>query len=453
MRPISIRARVFLLASLATAALWALAVAMSYRAAHRELDALFDAQLAESAEVLLRQASHERHGEWKNEADDERPSLEDPIEHPYAQQLHFQIWDRAGRLAWRSSPDLPRERIVTGMTRGFADRSLHGAEWRVAVLTDPGSGLQIQLCQRHDAREGVAAAIARTMVLPLAAALPLLGLFVWLATARGIRPLDRFAGALRERSPDNLQPVGGGGLPGELRPVAAALDALLARLRDTLERERRFTADAAHELRTPLAALKAHAQVAQGARGEEERAHALAQILRGTDRMAHLVAQLLTLARIDRGAAEGAADVDLASVVREVAATLAPAARERGVELELDVIETVVRGDRMLLATLVRNLVENAILYVRRGDRVRATVAREGRGVTLRVEDTGPGMPPDERERAFERFHRASGSRAEGSGLGLSIVERIAEHHGARVTLGEATAGGLDVVVRFGDRP
>jgi len=447
-RALSIRARVFLLVSAATALLWAIAVAMSYREAHRELDALFDAQLAESAEVLLRQAAHDWDEEEVLEPDDVRHSL-GRIEHRYAQQLHFQILDRDGRLAYRSSSDLPRNPIVTGIKNGYADRTLHGTRWRVAVLTDPETELQIQLCQREDAREGVAAAIARTMILPLAAALPLLGLFVWAATSRGIRPLERFAGTLRQRSPDNLHPVGGGDLPGELSPVAAALDGLLARLRETVDRERRFTADAAHELRTPLAAIKTHAEVAQRARSEKERMRALGQIVRGTDRMTHLVAQLLTLARVDHEAAAASEMIDLGAVVRETAALLSDAAIDRGVQLEVQADEANVRGDRALLATLARNLVENAILYVRPGDRVLASVARSGDGVTLRVADSGPGMPAADRERAFERFHRAAGGGAEGSGLGLSIVERIAGHHGAVIVLGEAPEGGLEAFVRF----
>ncbi|HEY0789311.1 MAG TPA: ATP-binding protein [Thermoanaerobaculia bacterium] len=446
-RPLSIRARLFLLLSMATALFWIFAVSMSYADARRELGELFDAQLAESAEVLLRQAAHDLDEDER----DERPEkpFEHAIDHPYARQLHFQIWDRSGRLAYQSSPDLPRTPIVTGTTTGYADRTLHGVRWRIAVLTDPESGLQIQLCQRYDAREGVAAAIARNMFLPLAAALPLLAALVWMATARGLRPLGRFTTDISERSPDNLRPVGSDGLPAELQPVAGALDGLLERLRMRIDHERRFTADAAHELRTPLAALKTHAQVALGARTDEERTRALTQIVRGTDRMTHLVAQLLTLARVDPEMAEPHDPVDLGSVVREAAGALAPMARERGVELEVDASEALVPGNRALLVTLARNLVENAILYVRKGDRVRAIVEADARAVVLRVVDDGPGIPAEERARAFERFHRVPGTREEGSGLGLSIVERIALQHGASVVLDEPAGGGLEVELRF----
>ncbi len=446
-RPLSIRARLFLLLSIATALFWIAAVSMSYADARRELGELFDAQLAESAEVLLRQAAHDLDDDER----DERPAkpFEHAIDHPYARQLHFQIWDRTGRLAYQSSPELPPIPIVTGMTAGFADRTLHGVRWRIAVLTDPESGLQIQLCQRYDAREGVARAIARNMVLPLAAALPLLAVLVWIATTRGLRPLARFTADLRERSPDNLRPVGGDGLPAELRPMAGALDELLERLRLRIDHERRFTADAAHELRTPLAALKTHAQVALGAHTDEERTRSLAQIVRGIDRMTHLVAQLLTLARVDPEMSEPHDPVDLGGVVREVAGALAPIARDRGVDLEVDVAEVQVSGNRALLATLARNVLENAIRYVRKGDRVRATVAADGEAVVFRVVDNGPGIPAEERIRAFERFHRASGTREEGSGLGLSIVERIATQHGAAIGLDEPPGGGLEVRLRF----
>lgn len=448
-RPLSIRSRLLLLLSIATVILWVVAVGMSYVDARRELNELFDAQLAESAEVLLMQARHDLRDD-DEEGDAREAPFDHGIDHPYAQQLHFQIFDRAGRLVYQSSDDLPSEPLVTGIPTGYADRTLHGIRWRVAVLTDPKSGLQIQLCQRYDARQGVAGAIARNMFTPLAAALPILALLIWLATSRGIRPLRSFTTELQKRSPDRLDAVPDEALPAELGPVAAALNNLLDRLRTRLELERRFTADAAHELRTPLAGLKTQAQVALGARNEEERQRALSQIVRGTDRMTHLVEQLLTLARVDPAIEEGAGEIDLASIVRETVGSVAPLALERGVDLEVRAPEpTGVDANRALVSILVRNLVDNAVIYSRRGDRVLVTVGREGSDAVLQVIDSGPGMRAEERERAFDRFYRGSGSREQGSGLGLSIVKRIADLHHATITLSDAAGGGLEATVRF----
>ncbi|MFZ2490855.1 MAG: ATP-binding protein [Thermoanaerobaculia bacterium] len=448
-RPLSIRSRLLLLLSTATVSVWAVAVAMSYWDARRELNELFDAQLAESAEVLLLQAAHDL-GDDDESRERSNAPFDHGIDHPYAQQLHFQIWNGEGRLAYQSSKDLPAEPLVTGVSSGYADRTLHGVRWRVAVVTDPTSRMQIQLCQRYDARAGVAGAIARNMFLPVAAAVPILAVLVWLATGSGIRPLGRFTRELQERSPDNLDPVEQANLPAELEPVGSALNGLLERLRTRLDLERRFTADASHELRTPLAALKTHAQVALGARTEEGRVRSLSQIVRGTDRMTHLVDQLLTLARVDPGMAESPARFDLAEIVRETTGSLAPMAVDRGVEIEVQAASgATIEGNRSLVATLVRNLVDNAISYSRRGDRVRLLLDRTTARVTLRVIDSGPGLTPEARARAFERFYRGEGVREPGTGLGLSIVKRIAELHGATVTLEEAEGGGLEVTTRF----
>lgn len=447
---LSIRGRLLILLLGATALLWLVATGLSYFDARHELNELFDAQMAESGRVLLMQAAHDL-DEAVEHAVPQPATERGEIEHPYAQQLHVQIWDGRGRLVYQSSNDLPAEPVVEGITNGFADRTLHGARWRVLVLTDPESELEIQICQNYDAREGLAREIARNMLVPLVVALPLLAAVIWFGTASGIRPLARLAGVLERRAPENLSPIDDAPRPRELEPVIASLNGLLARLRERFETERRFTADAAHELRTPLAALKTQAQVAVGARNGGEREHALAQIVRGTDRMTRLVQQLLTLARLDPDVAGEAAElVELREVARDVLAEFAPLGLEREVAMTLREGEPApVRGSRELLATLVRNLVENALRHGGSGDAVRVDVAAEAGAVRLVVLDSGPGIPSEERERVFDRFHRLEGSNHPGSGLGLSIVKRIAELHGASVTLDDGERGGLRVTVRF----
>ena len=242
------------------------------------------------------------------------------------------------------------------------------------------------------------------------------------------------------------------GAPDEVRPLVGSLNRLLGRVEAALEQERRFTADAAHELRTPLAALKTQAQVAKGAGEAAGRQHALDQVIAGCDRAAHLVEQLLTLARLDpQRAGQRHAPVDLRELAVQVLAELAPLALAKNIEIGLaEGPVGRVSGDALMLDVLLRNLVDNAIRYTPPGGEVSVAVERTGREIELSGTDDGPGIPAEERDKVGQRFYRILGSGESGSGLGLSIVLRIAELHGASVTLGEGRGGrGLRVGVRF----
>jgi two-component system sensor histidine kinase QseC len=450
---VSIRTRLLVLLLAATAGSWLVAIAWSYADARRELSALFDAQLAQAGRIVLAGVAHDAE-ELLEHADEELPGRLVAHDHPYEQSLHFQVWSSDGRLLYPSSRDLPREPIVPLGSRGFFDRTLDGARWRVLALGDEEQRIEVQICQRADLRDHLATAVARNMLVPIAAVLPLLALAISVATSAGIRPLGRLAAALAARRPDDVAPLAVATPPSELAPLTAALDGLLARLRQRLELERAFTADAAHELRTPLAALKTQAQVALAARNAAERDHALAQVVRGTDRMTHLVHQLLTLARLEPEAAAGFAPVELASLADEALAEATAEAERLGVRLTRSDARSrmptrPVVGSRPLLATLLANLLRNAVRHGRAGGTVELALADQGDRVTLTVRDQGPGIPAAARERVFDRFHRLAGS-GEGSGLGLSIVARIAALHGATVELADGPDGrGLVVTVGF----
>jgi two-component system sensor histidine kinase QseC len=283
----------------------------------------------------------------------------------------------------------------------------------------------------------------------MALALPLLALGVWWAVRWGVAPLRGLRDAVARREPHALEPLSSAGAPSELVPVVEALNALFARIATLLESERRFTADAAHELRTPIAAIRAQAQVALSENDAARRHHALAATIEGADRLARLVDQLLTLSRLEAASGPGMERVDLAAIARRVAAEIAPAALAREQSLELDAeTPAPIRGNDPLLGVLVRNLLDNAVRYSPRGARVRVSVAREGGRISLRVEDSGPGMNDADRARLGERFFRALGTEESGSGLGWSIVRRIAATHGMEVVVGlSEMLGGLKITI------
>jgi two-component system sensor histidine kinase QseC len=290
------------------------------------------------------------------------------------------------------------------------------------------------------------------MALPMLAALPLLALGIWWAVRRGTAPLRALGRTLAARQPRSLEPVAVHDAPAEMQPMLDALNALFGRIDALMASERRFTADAAHELRTPIAAIRTQAQVALDEADSEARRHALQATIEGCDRASRLIDQLLMLARLEAGtAAPTMTSVDLAALARQVVAALAPAALARAQHLSLDAAQTLpVSGNEALLSALVRNLLDNAIRYSPNGARVQIALTPDTAGVVLTVDDGGPGLDEAGLARLGERFYRALGHDAAGSGLGWSIVRRIAEVHGAAIEARHSPLGGLRVRVRFG---
>jgi two-component system sensor histidine kinase QseC len=234
-------------------------------------------------------------------------------------------------------------------------------------------------------------------------------------------------------------------------PLVEGLNRLLARVSASLDNERRFTADAAHELRTPLAAIKTQAQVARGAATDDARLRALDNVVTGCDRAAHLVQQLLTLARLEPEQTRSRERCDLRDIAAATIAELAPAAIAKGVDIQLeDGVPVAVPCESALVGILMRNLIDNAVRYSLSGGVVRIEVVETAGGAEFSVADQGPGIAPEQREQVWERFYRVLGSGETGSGLGLSIVKRIADLHGAETTLGEGVGGkGTRVTVAF----
>jgi two-component system sensor histidine kinase QseC len=423
----------------AVAVIWLVTAVVSYLDARRELDELLDAHLVQAAALLVAQASHEL---------EEIEMEHAPNVHRYGQRVVFQIWER-GRVLRLHSADAPNERLSERL-EGFSDADVGGRRWRVFSTWGRKQRFLIQVGEERAARERLAATIGMNFLKPMVVALPLLGLLVWLGIRWGTRPLASLGAQVMQRDPSNLAPLEVRSPPAEVVPLVANLNRLLERVRVSIESERRFTADAAHELRTPIAAVRAHAEVARAATAESERRAALDSIVAGCDRAAHAVEQLLTLARLDPGESVSRSEAcDLRHVAKQVLADVAPMAVAKGIELELvEGPPVVVAGTPALLAILIRNVVDNAVRYSAAGGSARVEVVREGAIGRLVVSDQGPGIAPADRAGLGQRFHRLPGSRESGTGLGLSIVERIADLHHGTVRFADGPGGrGLAVIV------
>lgn len=440
-RSASLRSRLLVLLLGATAVTWAATALLSYHSARQEIDQMLDAQLAISAQILISHASGDS---------DDVPLAEAVGRAKYERKIAFQVWDdKDGLLARSVSAPVG---LMSDHRDGFSDRVFEGQAWRVFSLHDAKRGMTVQVGELSAVSHQMAERIAARLMLPLLFTLPALALLSWIVVSHSVAPLSKVARQVSSRAPDQLAALDTATVPREVLPLVAALNQLFDRVTAALEHERRFTADAAHELRTPLAAVKTQAQVALGAISSPERRHALGQVVAGTDRATRLVEQLLTLARLDpQQRLPATTSIDLAALTAITLADLGPVAAAKDIELSLDVERPAcVNGDATALEILLRNLVDNALRYTPVGGRVTVRLTVDGGHATLVVSDSGPGLAPEELERVFDRFYRVVGSGETGSGLGLSIVKRIAELHGGSVVLASVAEGrGVVATLRF----
>ena len=439
-RRTSLKQRLLVLALTAITLVWLGVTAFTYHNAREEFGEVLDAHLAQAAALLVVQSSHDL---------DELETEHAPLLHKYARRVAFQVWDKGHQLRLHSA-NAPQQPLANE-ERGFSDHTIDGHHWRVFSTWNESAEYLIQVAERADVRDELARGIAGNMLKPLFISLPLLALLLWIAVARGLRPLDKLTREVEQRAPDNLAALDASSAPREVVPLIERLNRLFTRIEASMQKERRFTADAAHELRTPVAAIKAQAQVARAASSEAERNHALDNAILGCDRAAHLIEQLLTLARIDTLGNDVTEACQLRVIAAEVIAAIAPAALSQHVRLELtEDAEVEVRCNPVLLRILLRNLIDNAVRHTQPGTSVWVSITHQQGLACLSVNDNGPGIPEAELARVSERFYRPIGTSASGSGLGLSIVNRIAEIHGASLRIAPQISGaGLSVTVVF----
>jgi two-component system sensor histidine kinase QseC len=430
---------------------------LSFQRTVAEVDELLDGRLAQSAralQVLIDNAdlrtlrAGAEHGVLVP-VEAAHVVLARQHESTFESEVGFQVLDGAGHVVLATANLAGLTLPLQADTR-FRDVQLDGYSWRIFTLADPVDGMVIRTAERYDSRHEIMHALWLDHGLPLLVGLPLLAFLVGWAVRRGLRPLELLTHALASRELGNRAPIALDHPPQELQPVLAALNDQLQRLADALERERRFSADVAHELRTPLASTMINLESAMATVDPLEAATSLGSAQHVLAALARRVEQLLVLARLESGAAAQQAAVDLVVVASDVIEELAPAFAESGVELGFVPPRepVIVHGYEAALAALLRNLVENAMRHVPAGGQVQVAIAQGNREVVIDVVDDGPGIPMERRAQVFARFHREADGHGEGYGLGLSIVQRAAQLHGATIELLDSPFGrGLRVRV------
>jgi two-component system sensor histidine kinase QseC len=481
----TIRRRLLFGLTAATVSVWGIVAVFVYTAAEIEVEEVFDATLAQEARVLATLLSHEVEEEEEikqhlsnlldelgtdslersplltrlaekylstNEQEDYLTLLprENSPGHLYEAKIAFLVRYADGRIMLRS-PNAP---IFDAISAGFHTMESANIPWRVFSLVAPSSGMQVQVSEQMEIRKETVRYILINSLWPMLLSLPVLGLIIWGSVGNSLRPLRRIAETVEKRDPGSLQPISTQDVPLEVVPMVEALNGLFQRVHGTLENERRFTANAAHELRTPLAALKTQAQAAQLSVENKDFIPVLTQIISGVDRTTHLLGQLLTLARADAQQRESVLQkqTDLHAVAVEVLSAIGELALDREIDLTLEGTDGPinVRGDKDSLSIMLRNLVDNAIRYSPPGGKVTVRLDRADTAVHLIVADTGKGVPAEMQEIMFQRFQRGEQNEAEGSGLGLSIVGQIAELHQATITMADRPdSSGLIVTISF----
>lgn len=501
----SLRQRLLVTLLTASMLIWGIAAFINYRVTRDEVAALFDAELAQSGKVLLAfleglpqdSALEERLKlvqtdalgleydkkiayQLKSENDGlmmrsqgmrKFPSLgykkthdEDPLwdifdelletdafGHKYERKIAFQLWSKDSGLLLRSE-SAPKFAFSTSI-RGFSDKSIEDHKWRVFSTSSTNGDYVIHVAQKEEIRDKLTDDISSQLVTQFLVGLPLLGVVIWLIVGYSLKPFGRLERQLSKREASYLKPLSSKRLPREVVPVVSEINNLFSQLEQAFEHERRFTADASHELRTPLAGLLTQAQVALRTTDEAVRRQALLRISQAVNRMTYMVQQLLTFSRIESGKEYLAKEITLVNrEIIQVITELEPAAHKKKIQMEFVEQDAVpILANTQLITILVRNIIDNSIKYTPAGGNVLISLEGNKSQLQFRVEDSGPGIPPDQYENSLKRFHRCveTAQTAQGSGLGFSIVERITAMYGAELALGVSQFGGLKVTVNF----
>ena len=420
---------------------------ISYQKARHEVAELFDAELAQSAKLI--HTLVKTNGITAADCSTTDPADIPVVNHEYEKKLAFQIWSLDTRkmlLCSQSAPIFP----LADNQAGFKSVLINGQHWHVFSLLN--SGYIIHVGQQHYIRDELTTDIANQLLYQFLIGVPLLAIAVWLIIGRSLKDIVQLSAHLQTRKADNLSELVIKKIPKEIIPLVDSLNDLLRRLQIAFANERDFTANAAHELRTPLAGLLIQTELALNAKDSETPTKALLQIQTAAQRMTHLVEQLLTLARLEPQEIISTHCLNLADETLTIIAELEPLAFHQQIELSLDCqASPLINSTPQLLNILATNLIKNAIQYTPKSGKVEISIYQQKNKAILTIADSGVGISEELREQVFQRFYRSvdTANQVQGSGLGLAIVAKIIRLHHADIELTTADLGGLQVCVKF----
>lgn len=441
----SISKRLFLILVLTTSLVWLSAVVWIFLSTRAQVEKVLDARLMEAGRMVSSMvARQEIDARSTGALTTEFPAR---VRSAYDRQLSCQIWSLQGTLISRS--DAAPDQELSEHKDGISETVIDGERWRVYAITNADLGVRVLVGDHLRIRDGLVNDVIRGLLLPALLILPALAMLIWFSVRRGLEPLRKIAGDLETRQASDLRPIAGVRTAKEIVPVLQSLNGLFARVASLRERERNFTAFAAHELRTPLAGLKTQAQVALASDDRAIRDQALRQIVVGVDRTGRLVRQLLDMSALEAlDQAERSSIVEPAAILRTLATELADLKTNVTIEVspELDTVELPIESELFTLAA--RNLIENAVNHSPPGGVVRCRLANTSDEQRVVIEDDGPGIPDEELPQVTERFFRGRNKGPVGSGLGLAIVELALGRDGWMLQLQNRDTGGLRAVIK-----
>ncbi|GAB4274522.1 MAG: ATP-binding protein [Methylomicrobium sp.] len=438
----------------ATIIIWTVTAYISYKVTRDEVVKLFNAELEQSAQALYSFVGHVLYKGSLNELwDMDSPETVLPPDQQRTQlrkKIAFQLIDKNEGLILRSktAPQQP----MSHSTNGYTKTEVAGHTWHVFSVSNDKDEYIVHVGQRDDIRQELKDEIANHLIQPLIISLPLFGLVIWMIVGRSLKPVNRLARQLAIREANYLKPLSTRWLPKEIVPVVEALNTLFIQLEKAFENERRFTADASHELKTPLAGLLTQAQVALKATDEGVRQQALSRIEQAVKRMSGLVQQLLTFSKIESDPSYlSKQHIKLGSEIIQIIAEMDSEARKKLINISFEnETDRTVKVNSLLINIMIRNIVDNAIKYTPRGGKILISLFEQN-GVWLCIEDSGPGIPVEKYDDAYKRFYRCveTANHTQGSGLGLSMVKRIAALHQAELIMSQSRLGGLSMSLHF----
>lgn len=445
-KPGSLQSQLIALVLGTVLAIFILIASLTWLDASHEIDEILDSHLTQAASLLVVQEA--------NEVGENEQQIDAPILHRYAQKTLFQVFHE-GKLSLRSAnaPVTPIQAIDQHFTAGFSTIQIGQDAWRVFATDGAENDIKVFVAEKIETRASILQAVFRSMLVPLGLALPALGLAIWWAIRRGMRPLRELSLSLQQRKAGSLEPLPTEHCNIEILPMIKALNDLFQRTNDLHKAEQRFTADAAHELRTPIAALRTQAQVALAETDPVLQKRALQNTLAACDRASRLVDQLLTLAKLENQAQVEMHACHLSQLIKQCMADLAPRAIHKQQQLGFDYDEAIadeISANEVLLSVLFRNLIDNAIRYSPTQAVINIRLSSDNDNLLVVIEDSGKGMDQSAIQRLGERFFRVTEQEESGSGLGWSIVHRIAQVHLLAIRIKPSKdLGGLAVTIHF----